>query len=85
MHAKGDKVQKTSDRQRRVVLVPRHRSAAPARPADRADRRRCSDRGAGLTGLWPAYYLAKAVPELSVAILEKEFAGSARPDATAVG
>ena len=31
--------------------------------------------GAGLTGLWTAYYLAKAVPELSVAILEKEFAG----------
>ena len=31
--------------------------------------------GAGLTGLWTAYYLAKAVPELSVAILNKEFAG----------
>ena len=31
--------------------------------------------GAGLTGLWTAYYLAKAVPKLSVAILEKEFAG----------
>jgi hypothetical protein len=41
--------------------------------------------GAGLTGLWTAYYLAKAVPELSVAILEKELLDSARPDATAVG
>lgn len=31
--------------------------------------------GAGLTGLWTAYYLAKAEPELRIAILERHFAG----------
>lgn len=31
--------------------------------------------GAGLTGLWTAYYLNKADPELSVAICEREIAG----------
>ena len=31
--------------------------------------------GAGFTGLWTAYYLAKASPELRIAILEKEVAG----------
>lgn len=31
--------------------------------------------GAGFTGLWTAYYLAKARPDLSIAILEKEVAG----------
>jgi glycine/D-amino acid oxidase-like deaminating enzyme len=31
--------------------------------------------GAGFTGLWTAYYLKRARPELRVAILEKEFAG----------
>lgn len=31
--------------------------------------------GAGFTGLWTAYYLLKERPELSVAIIEKEFAG----------
>ncbi|MGH3413199.1 MAG: NAD(P)/FAD-dependent oxidoreductase [Marmoricola sp.] len=31
--------------------------------------------GAGLTGLWTAYYLAKADPGLRIAILEREFAG----------
>ncbi|MFC9557524.1 NAD(P)/FAD-dependent oxidoreductase [Rhodococcus sp. NPDC056960] len=31
--------------------------------------------GAGLTGLWTAYYLATASPELKIAIVEKEFAG----------
>jgi glycine/D-amino acid oxidase-like deaminating enzyme len=31
--------------------------------------------GAGLTGLWTAYYLKKARPELSIALLEREFAG----------
>lgn len=31
--------------------------------------------GAGLTGLWTAYYLATAKPQLSVAIVEKAFAG----------
>jgi glycine/D-amino acid oxidase-like deaminating enzyme len=31
--------------------------------------------GGGYTGLWTAYYLKKAQPELRVAVLEKEFAG----------
>ncbi|QWT23549.1 FAD-binding oxidoreductase [Subtercola sp. PAMC28395] len=31
--------------------------------------------GGGLTGLWTAYYLAKADPSLSIAILEKETVG----------
>ncbi len=31
--------------------------------------------GAGYTGLWTAYYLKKAAPTLSIAILEREFAG----------
>jgi glycine/D-amino acid oxidase-like deaminating enzyme len=31
--------------------------------------------GAGFTGLWTAYYLKRAAPELDVVILEREFAG----------
>ncbi|GII96610.1 NAD(P)/FAD-dependent oxidoreductase [Sinosporangium siamense] len=31
--------------------------------------------GAGYTGLWTAYYLAKARPDLRVVVLEREFAG----------
>ena len=31
--------------------------------------------GAGYTGLWSAYYLLKANPDLNVVVLEKEFAG----------
>jgi glycine/D-amino acid oxidase-like deaminating enzyme len=31
--------------------------------------------GGGFTGLWTAYYLKKARPDLRVAVLEKEFAG----------
>ena len=31
--------------------------------------------GAGLTGLWTAYYLAQADPSLSIAVIEKEIAG----------
>ena len=31
--------------------------------------------GAGYTGLWAAYYLKKAKPDLNVIVLEKEFAG----------
>ena len=31
--------------------------------------------GAGFTGLWTAYYLAKADPHLRIAVLEKEIAG----------
>ena len=31
--------------------------------------------GAGLTGLWTAYYLAKADPDLRIVVLEKQIAG----------
>ncbi|MGH3359722.1 MAG: NAD(P)/FAD-dependent oxidoreductase [Nocardioidaceae bacterium] len=31
--------------------------------------------GAGLTGLWTAYYLARQQPDLRIVVLEKEFAG----------
>jgi len=31
--------------------------------------------GAGYTGLWTAYYLKQAQPSLSIAVVEKEFAG----------
>jgi glycine/D-amino acid oxidase-like deaminating enzyme len=31
--------------------------------------------GGGLTGLWSAYYLKKAQPELNIAILERDFVG----------
>ena len=31
--------------------------------------------GAGFTGLWTAYYLKAAEPGLSIAVVEKEFAG----------
>ena len=31
--------------------------------------------GGGLTGLWTAYYLAKADPALRIAVLEAEFVG----------
>ena len=36
---------------------------------------RCCIIGAGYTGLWTAYYLKKANPDLNVLVLEKEFAG----------
>ncbi len=31
--------------------------------------------GAGFTGLWTAYYLKRAAPDLRVVVLEREFAG----------
>src|SRR5579859_3662452 len=31
--------------------------------------------GAGYTGLWTAYYLARADPSLRIVVLEREFAG----------
>ncbi|HQY42874.1 MAG TPA: FAD-binding oxidoreductase [Paracoccaceae bacterium] len=31
--------------------------------------------GAGYTGLWTAYYLKKAAPDLNIIVVEKEFAG----------
>ena len=42
--------------------------------------------GAGLTGLWTAYYLASTPPGLRVAVCEAEIAGfGARRGATAAG
>jgi glycine/D-amino acid oxidase-like deaminating enzyme len=48
----------------------------PRRPALPGDRRAdvCIV-GAGFTGLWTAYYLKRARPELEVVVLEREFAG----------
>ena len=31
--------------------------------------------GGGLTGLWSAYYLTKALPDARIVVLEKEFCG----------
>ncbi|WP_444431353.1 FAD-dependent oxidoreductase [Rhodobacter capsulatus] len=31
--------------------------------------------GAGFTGLWSAYYLKQLAPSLSIAVLERDFAG----------
>src|SRR6266568_3758683 len=45
----------------------------PALPGDR-DADVCIV-GAGLTGLWTAYYLKKADPALDIAVVEREFAG----------
>ncbi|MFJ5227356.1 NAD(P)/FAD-dependent oxidoreductase [Streptomyces sp. NPDC088400] len=48
-------------------------SPRPALPGDR-DADVCVV-GAGLTGLWTAYYLKKAEPSLRITVLEAEFAG----------
>lgn len=54
----------------RQIGFPRRRSALPgARDCDVAIV------GGGYTGLWTAYYLKKAQPDLRIAILEREFAG----------
>ncbi len=52
------------------IGVPGYR---PALPGDRqAD---VAIVGAGLTGLWTAYYLQRQQPDLRIVLLEKEFAG----------
>jgi glycine/D-amino acid oxidase-like deaminating enzyme len=49
---------------------------APDRPAPEGDiDADIAIVGAGYTGLWTAYYLAKADPSLRIVVLEKEFAG----------
>ena len=50
--------------------LPRYR---PALPGD-CDVDVCII-GAGYTGLWTAWYLKQAAPDLSIAIVEREFAG----------
>jgi glycine/D-amino acid oxidase-like deaminating enzyme len=48
----------------------------PARPPLPADREAdVCIAGAGFTGLWTAYYLKRAWPELEIVLLEREFAG----------
>ncbi|GAA1775676.1 FAD-binding oxidoreductase [Streptomonospora arabica] len=54
----------------RDVGMPERRTALPGG----ADYDVCIV-GAGYTGLWTAYYLKKARPDLRVAVLEREFAG----------
>ncbi|MEU4695769.1 NAD(P)/FAD-dependent oxidoreductase [Nonomuraea dietziae] len=54
----------------RQIGIPERRAALPgSRDYDVAIV------GGGYTGLWTAYYLKKAQPDLRIAILEKEFAG----------
>ncbi|WP_344945275.1 FAD-binding oxidoreductase [Sphaerisporangium flaviroseum] len=54
----------------RQIGVPERRTALPGpREYDVAIV------GGGYTGMWTAYYLKKAQPDLRIAILEKEFAG----------
>jgi glycine/D-amino acid oxidase-like deaminating enzyme len=54
--------------------------SSTARPSRRAALRADRDAdvcivGGGFTGLWTAYYLKRAAPELEVVVLEREFAG----------
>ncbi|GAA3447447.1 NAD(P)/FAD-dependent oxidoreductase [Planomonospora venezuelensis] len=48
---------------------------APGAPLDGDIEADVAIVGAGYTGLWTAYYLKKARPDLRVVVLEKEFAG----------
>ena len=48
---------------------------SPAAPLDKDVAVDVAIVGAGFTGLWTAYYLAKARPDLKIAVLEKEIAG----------
>ncbi|MGA7205333.1 MAG: FAD-binding oxidoreductase [Specibacter sp.] len=48
---------------------------APANPLDGDTRADVCIVGAGYTGLWTAYYLAKADPSLHIVIVEAKFAG----------
>lgn len=50
-------------------------SAAHRPPLEGNRRADVAITGAGLTGLWTAYYLKKAQPELDIVVLEKEYAG----------
>lgn len=55
-----------------------HTQIAPMVPRPALDRDTTCDVaivGAGLTGLWTAYYLKQAMPRLDIAVVEAEFAG----------
>lgn len=55
-----------------VESLGRSRPRAPLPGSREAD---VAIAGGGLTGLWAAYYLKQARPELEIVVLEKEFAG----------
>ena len=53
-------------------------SLGPVTPRPALDGDRTADvaiAGGGYTGLWTAYYLAKAAPQLSIVVLEAEYCG----------
>ncbi|MCP2341214.1 NAD(P)/FAD-dependent oxidoreductase [Actinomadura rupiterrae] len=55
-----------------------YRAPGPPSPGDPLPGPRTADVclvGAGYTGLWTAYYLKRAQPDLRIVVLEKEFAG----------
>src|SRR6201995_3125820 len=55
-----------------------HRQIGIAPPRDPLDGSRTADvaiAGGGYTGLWTAYYLKRARPELEIVVLEREFCG----------
>jgi glycine/D-amino acid oxidase-like deaminating enzyme len=55
-----------------------HRQIGIAAPREPLDGSRTADvviAGGGYTGLWTAYYLKRAQPELEIVVLEREFCG----------
>lgn len=56
-----------------ATLLPQQRRAYPPLPGDTSVD--VAIVGAGLTGLWTAYYLAAADPTLRIAVLEREHVG----------
>jgi glycine/D-amino acid oxidase-like deaminating enzyme len=50
-------------------------AAAPRAPLDGDRRADAVIVGGGFTGLWTAYYLARARPDMEIVVLEREFAG----------
>ena len=55
-----------------------HRQIGIAAPRDPLDGSRTADvaiAGGGYTGLWTAYYLKRAQPDLEIVVLEREFCG----------
>ena len=65
-----------ADAQRRISFW--HRQIGVAAPRAPLDGDRTADVaivGGGYTGLWTAYYLKRAKPELEIVVLEREFCG----------
>ena len=65
----------SAPRRRRVVLAADRPAGDPASALPGNLQADVAIIGAGYTGLWTAYYLRKAAPQLRVVVLEKEFAG----------